>query len=294
MQLMQTKYTESLPDLSVSQSVIITSDYSGENKKSPFQIYSFLFTEIDSCLEWNTRRNNFRQSYFADNRRISFKNLNDTQREKALIPFLEMANHLNGLSFTVAIDNSIGTIFSGPAPLDLENKEFDEFAIWKPLVLEKAFRILHFISFFIAGLSSEGQNIYWFSDEDNIAANPARLSQLTKVFASILGGYLTINLGHIKCGTTENDDGTLLIEDLAAIPDLIAGAVNEQLIVNENNPGIPDAFWIMSPDYSRKTTSITWWLADANKPLKRLFCSLRPNGKLQEMSVSWFHFYNQC
>ena len=39
----------------------------------------------------------------------------------------------------------------------------------------------------------------------------------------------THNLGRVKLGSTRSDDGSLALEDLAAIPDLAAGAACEVL-----------------------------------------------------------------
>lgn len=290
---MRDKYANSLPDFHTSSSLIVASDYSGENDKSPYQILSFLFAGINDCLAWNKNRKDFREKHFPNNRRMAFKNLNDYQRQKALIPFLETANQLPGLLFTIAIDNSINTLFNGNAPLDLDNPDFQEFQTWKPKVLEKAFRIMHLAAFLTAGLSSPSQNVLWVSDEDSIAANFSRLTQLTNVFAYILSNYLKHDLTHIRCGTTNNDDGSLLIEDLTSIPDLVAGAISEQLIISEDEPEFEDIFWVMRPGYTSKTNSITWWLSNENHPLKRYFCMIKPLKESTALNVSWFHFYNQ-
>lgn len=290
---MRDKYANSLPILQTSPSLIMASDYSGESEKSPFQVLSFLLVGIKDCLVWNKDRNDFREKHFPNNRRMAFKNLNDNQRQQALLPFLKTANQLPGLLFTIAIDNSINTLFDGNLPLDLDNPDFTEFKSWKPKVLEKAFRIVHFAAFLTAGFSSPYQNVLWFSDEDNIAANISRLNQLTKIFAYVLSNYLTHNLTHIRCGTTKNDDGSLLIEDLTSIPDLVAGAISEQLILGQDEPELENTFWVLRSGYTGKTSSISWWLSDVNQPLKRLFCLVKPVKGSSALNVSWFHFYNQ-
>lgn len=283
----------SLPIFQASPSLIIASDYSGESEKSPFQVLSFLLVGIDDCLVWNKVRSDFRGNYFPNNRRMAFKNLNDNQRKQALLPFLKIADQLPSILFTIAIDNSIDTLFEGKAPLDLDNPDFQEFRSWKPKVLEKAFRIVHLAAFLAAGFSSPNQNILWFSDEDSIVANSSRLTQLTNIFGSVLGGYLDHDLTHIRCGTTKNDDGTLLIEDLTSIPDIVAGAISEQLILSQEEPEFQDIFWLLRSDFTSKTRAITWWLSDVNQPLKRYFCVVRSQKAPYLFNVSWFHFYNQ-
>jgi hypothetical protein len=105
---------------------------------------------------------------------------------------------------------------------------------------------------------------------------------------------LTFNLGHLRCGTTQCDDGSLRIEDLAAVPDLIAGSISEQLqLASDAGPDIPGVLWIHRGDFSKKTSFITWWLADTTKPLKRVLCLLDSIPNSTGLTVSWFHFHDQ-
>jgi hypothetical protein len=285
----------SLPDLRSTSTILITSDYSGEHSGSKYQVLSFLFADIEKCQQWDEERIKLRAKMLSNKRRMSFKELShDKQRQGALASFLEAANIIPGLVFTVAIDSTIESLFEGSAPLDLNNPDFSAFRKWKPKTLEKASRAIHFISFLLAGLSRPGQNVLWFTDEDSIAANPDRLGQLTNLFAWIASSYLTFNLGHLRCGTTQCDDGSLRIEDLAAVPDLIAGSVNDQLrLASDVGPDLPGVFWIHRGDFSEKTSFITWWLADTTKPLKRVLCLLDSVPNSTGLTVSWFHFHDQ-
>jgi hypothetical protein len=292
---MITHNPSSLPDLRVASTILITSDYSGEHRSARHQVLSFLLADIERCRKWDEARLELRAKFFADKRRMSFKRLGDRQRQRALKPFLEAADNIPGLAFTVAIDSSIDSLFASPVPLDLDNPDFAVFRAWKRKTLEKAFRAIHFIALLLAGLSSPGQNVLWFTDEDAIAANPDRLGQLTNLFAWITSSYLTFNLGHLRCGTTQCDDGSMRIEDLAAVPDLVAGAVSEQLqLVHNVGPDMSSSvFWLHRSDFSPKTSFITWWLADTTNPLKRVFCLVDSMPDSTELNVSWFHFHDQ-
>jgi hypothetical protein len=284
----------SLPNLSSTSTILVSSDYSGEHSGSKYQILSFLIADTGNCEQWDKEREEVRAEFLSNNRRMSFKELRDNQKFKALKPFLSSADRIPGLVFTVAIESSIQSLFEGLAPLDLENPEFLFFKSWRPNVLEKAFRILHFISFLLAGISHPGQNIIWFTDEDSIAANPDRLRQLTNLFSWVISPYLAFDLGHLRCGTTKCDDGSRRIEDLTAIPDLVAGAIGEQLQLQyEKKPDTSNIFWIQRSDFTQKTSFITWWLADTTKPLKRLFCKIDLLKTSNKLNVSWFHFHNQ-
>jgi hypothetical protein len=85
-------------------------------------------------------------------------------------------------------------------------------------------RVVHIVSFFLAGLSRAHQNVIWITDEDEIAANDNRMRELTNLFGNISSHYLPHSMGHFRCGTMKSDDGSRQLEDLASIPDLVAGA----------------------------------------------------------------------
>ncbi len=230
------RYPSSLPDLRPPATVVVTSDYSGEHNGATHEVLSFLIADLEACGPWDVLRAKARRDFLGDDRRMSFKDLRDRRRQLALPAFLDAANMLSGLSFTVAISKGMNTLFDGPCPLDLANPEFSEFREWVPRVLEKTFRVVHLLSFLFAGLLRANQNVLWFTDEDAISAKPSRLASLVKLMAWIASGYLTFDLGHLRCRTTACDDGSRRIEDLASIPDLIAGAVSEQFVIDSAAP----------------------------------------------------------
>jgi hypothetical protein len=289
------KHPNSLPDLRSADTIVVTSDYSGEHEYATHEVLSFLIADLSSFDYWDILRTEVRRSFLRDNRRMSFKDMRDKRRQLALPTFLEAANRLTGLLFTVAISKEIGTLFDGRCPLDLSAAEFSEFREWSPRTLEKAFRIVHVMSFLFAGLLRESQNVVWFTDEDVIAAKPSRLSSLTKLVASVSSLYLTFGLGHLRCGTTASDDGSRGIEDLTSIPDLVAGAVAEQLTTDAAAPltAPGQVFWIYRGDFSPKCSVITHWLMETEHPLRRIVVRLDPAQTLPSTTVSLYHFYNQ-
>ena len=286
------RYEGFLPNLRASTGLLIGSDYSGESSDSLYLVYSFLVTTLDSWHEWDAKRLEVRQTYLTDSRRMSFKRLNDGQRKRALRPLLTAANCFNGLSFSVAVSKKCKSFFAGPVPLDIENPEFTQFRKWKPAVLQKAFVIVHIIGVLLAGLAERYQNVFWFTDEDTIAANDDRVRELTQLFTWICSSYLNFDLGHVRCGTSCSDNGNLQIEDFLAIPDLVAGAVSEQMSTSNLNPGSTGVFWMSRGDFSDKTSDITWWFSDARQPLKRLLCIIEPSPN-DKHSLSWVHFFNR-
>jgi hypothetical protein len=139
-----------------------------------------------------------------------------------------------------------------------------------------------------------GQDVMWFTDEDSIAANDDRVCELTQLFAWISSLYLTFTLGRCRCGTSKCDDGSRQIEDFLAVPDMIAGALSEQLSLKATDPSeLSRIFWMHRGDFSDKTRSITWWFSDPKKPLKRLIFLIDPEEAGPGSMVSVYHFYDQ-
>ena len=222
------KYGTIFPNLRSANTILAASDYSGETKNSDFIVFSFLLAPLDSWKEWEPKRVQVRRTCLSDLRRMSFKQLGDKQRQAALIPLLNAASILQGLSFSVALHKKCTDIFNDP-PLDLSNPDFGVYRSWKPNVLEKALFAVHILVFLLAGLGATMQNVLWFTDEDSIAANDKRVGELTQLFSWIGSLYLPFVMGHIRSGTSKSDDGSRQLEDYLAIPNLIAGALSEQL-----------------------------------------------------------------
>jgi hypothetical protein len=287
-------YENSLPDLSNSRTLLLGSDYSGEGGDAPYLVYSLILTSMEAWGAWERTRLQVRKEHFSDSRRMSFKKLGDGQRQRALLPILTAANSLEGLVFSLAINKRCPSLFEARPPLDLHNPQFAAYRKWKPDVLEKAFLVLHLSGLLLSGLATPGQDVLWFTDEDPIAANDQRVRELTQLFAWITSLYLTFNLGHCCCGTSRCDNGTQQVEDFLAIPDLVAGALGEQLTVRVTDPPeLSGVFWMHRGDFSEKTNRITWWFSDASQLLKRLVCVVDPTKDGSGLRMSWHHFHDQ-
>jgi hypothetical protein len=169
------KYEGNLPDLRSDSTLLLGSDYSGEHDDSPYLVFSFLMTTLESWSEWEPRRQSVRAVHLKDSRRMSFKQLRDRNRQHALGPLLEAANGLRGLSLTIAVNKKCPSFFAEPSPLDLTNPAFMPYEKWKPSVLTKALFVVHLLGVLLAGLAAPRQDVLWFTDEDSIAANDDRL-----------------------------------------------------------------------------------------------------------------------
>jgi hypothetical protein len=247
-------------------------DFSGQHRAQHYETYAFLLLDLDKNSAWLAGQRLFRQTLLPT-RRMSFKNLGDRHRRRALPHFLRLAQSISGCLVIVAIPRGGGSLFEQ----NVQPSEAALLQLWKPAVQERLLRILHLSSFLISGFTVPNQDVLWIVDEDDVAANEAQLTQLTGLLGQISSSYLQHDLGHLRCGTTRSDDGTIALEDLAAIPDLGAGAFSEigTAMVSQ---GLSSARGIATPLPSRlswKSRLLAGWLASDEGSLLRLTYILR-------------------
>jgi hypothetical protein len=292
MRTLGTRSPNYLPDVRSGQTIFIASDYSGQHDLARYETFSFLFADLQRCNRWEERRRRVRQDFLADGRRMAFKNLSDRQRRKALAPFLVAADAIPGLSVTILIDKGIDSLFQKHGKIRMSEPELRLYQHWHGHTFERLLRAVHLVSFFLAGLSRQDQDVLWITDEDDIAANPDRLGELTQILADVSSHYLGHNMRHLRCGTTSSDDGSRSIEDLTSIPDLVAGALTE-VLSGYRNEGITISGLIVSPpeSLSEKTVKIMDWFSTDSQPLKRLVFAIERVGGLTALTLKQFQFH---
>jgi hypothetical protein len=222
---------------------------------------------------------------------MSYKKLGDSYRREFLQPILETADELDGMLFSLAVNKAAPSLFVPNGPYASGNSEFSQFHAWKRDTVEKAFLLMHVVGFLLAGLSKKGQDILWFTDQDEIAANPAMLTSFTKAFSWISALYLDFDLGHMHCGTTACDDGTRSIEDFVAIPDLISGALSEQFRSSALlPPALNNVLWLTTGEMKEKARAILFRYATARSRLKKHVFVVEPTTDEKSHLISWFNF----
>lgn len=122
---------------------------------------------------------------------------------------MDAADTLPGLCVIVAVDRKIESLFREAGHIDMTADAYKPYESYTAYDFERLLRIVNFVSFFLAAISHPGQNILWFTDQDNIAANENKVRILTNVWATVFSNYLQHNLGHLRCGTTNCDNGSL-------------------------------------------------------------------------------------
>jgi hypothetical protein len=268
----------SVPEFRKASGIIVVSDYGGEHAGAEFDAYAFLITTPESVADWLPGRKIWRERMAVEHRRMAYKRLSDGIRQRACLPFLRIADLLNGMLISILIHKSITSLFA-TTHIDRTHPALARFGYIKPQVMEKLFRVLHLIGFFVGGLSAPGQDLTWISDEDAIMANPQRVADLKDLLAGVFSIYLRHDLGHVFCGTTDIDPGDLSVEDLAAIPDLVTGAAAEATSVFEAQGTMPPLTGVpvRIPDQVPvKAKPVLFWLSQPSEALSKLMFTIYP------------------
>lgn len=276
-----------IPDLRQGKTLYIGSDYGGMHQSATYETLSFVLADDTSTPTWNHRRQIVRRSCIdkyqgSDKlREMGYKKLRDRVRSHALEPFLKAANVLQGLSFTVAIDKRIQFLTPDRIPQHV--------TVQNPRVFDRLLRIVHFISLLLAGLSYPEQNVVWATDRDEIAPNEKALSDLTEILARVSNLYLPHKMGHLKCGTNEEDDDFIL-SDYLALPDLIAGCFSDIMARHPIKESIVSTKIVTPLNMSQlpsKAKTILNWHMENQHPLKRLLCVIDQTETPGKFQVSW-------
>lgn len=250
------------------QQLFLAADFSGTHSGPLYTTYAFLLLDLDRNSWWMKAQRVFRMEGLKGGRRLSFKALNDGARRRALLPFLLMADEIEGTLIVVAISKDDDSIFQ-PVP---DNADRSLIAAWKRSVHEHLMRVTHLSALCVSLCSRPDQDLIWICDQDDVASNDAQVTALTKLFAHIWGHVTEHSLRHLKLGNTRSDDGSRTIEDLTAIPDLAAGAVSE-LLSHMRRQGlfpVQGIFNRLPLGLSAKTHKLLRWLSTTDRPLRRM------------------------
>lgn len=205
--------------------MIIASDYSGQHKDASHEAYSFVVTSDKIIGEWLPRLGQFRKLWLPDGRRLSFKNLNEPVRWRALPSFLETIGHLAGNMITIMVDRRVGSFISGGPKAIIESFPDCFSPNIKHGTVEKMFRLASFVALILSGLRHENQESHWISDHDEALDSHEKREKF-----GLLARHITYGCTDWKqpanmfFGTTELSYAPAWAEDIAAIPDIMAGA----------------------------------------------------------------------
>jgi hypothetical protein len=287
---LETKCPNILTSVRRGPRLIMTSDYSGQHSSAKAEVYSFLLVDAIYLWLWDEMRRRFRCQYLPNRRRMAYKGLNDRKKLMALMPFLRITNCIPGLLMVFFVDKRINKLLNISREDILRSGALK--LIWKARVLERLFRVASFASLLMACMSERGQDLLWFTDEDDIVANEDRLRDALELIGRFLGNLLPHPLGHMRFGSTRSDDGSLGVEDLTAIPDLVSGAVNELgpfFIGIDLDAPAPQENLFREIELPEKAQVITSWFMDGTQhPLRKIIVQIIKKDDSQIARVSSF------
>jgi hypothetical protein len=272
------------PDLlhPVSEGVmIVASDYSGQHKQASHEAYSFLIVTDQTLKEWLPLLEKFRKHWLPDNRRISFKKLNEPVRWRALPAFLQTVGNLSGNLITILVDRRVGSFMPG-GPEQVIEVFPDCFAANANLgSVEKMFRLASFVALIISGLRREDQESNWISDHDEALDSDEKREGFARLATCLTFGLTRWRqpADHLF-GTTESPFAPYWSEDLAAVADLAAGAYCQMSGYLPAFLG-KEAWSVRLPSSgveNRRARAIGDWLATSHTALKHVLLRLEQVG----------------
>jgi hypothetical protein len=222
---MEQRRSGNFPSFDVAQPLLVFSDYGGSHGGSRCDSYSFFLTQPPVLNRWEEDRRSIRRAYGFEQGRMAYKDLGKEDRARVLWPWLVAADDLDGLLVTIVVDRSLRSFFNSSEVVRLQ-REIPGYAAMSRKTIERVFRICHFLSVFVAGLVEPEQEVVWISDQDDIAANDSIVQLFKRTFLNVSAMYLKAPLKTFHFATTAKDNGSLQIEDLASLPDLMAGATS--------------------------------------------------------------------
>lgn len=202
---------------------------------------------------------------------MSYERLSDRRRREAADAFLAASDHLSGILVTTLVEKSLNLFEAESIP--------GEFAHWRQGPFERLLFAANLLSVLIAGLSSPGQDVVWFSDDDDLAPNESRMFEVCDVIARVSAHYLDHNLGHFRFATARSDDGRRQIEDLLALPDFAAGWLPE-LLREYRDAGAELSETILLPppeSLPPKSRYLAAWAARSSRGLRHVTVTVEPN-----------------
>jgi hypothetical protein len=271
-----------LPDLRQADNLYIFSDYSA-NKDQQLISYSILILDDNSVNSFVAVQKHFWEVYTLESRIIEYKKLNDGPTKRALVPFLQLCNKLNGLLLTIIIHKNTKSIYTTKIPEYLQK----QIITWgKKAVREKFLRLREFLIFILNGLGREDQNVLWITDNDEIVANNLQLDTANTILKETLYKHLDFRIGSFELKTLDADSRDKCFEKLCSLTDLAAGGLVDFLGHYHNANIFPKEGEIATPiiQGKLKVNPITNWLSknEEESALKKITIKIneKENDKL--------------
>ena len=261
------------PPFIQGDTILISSDYSGDHPKSKYSVFSLVAIDLSKVGAWDMKRRGIRAKFLANDRRISFKALNDIHKRQAMPQFTEAANSLHGLMVNVVLNKGIADIVYS----EQLRKIVTELKLiqhnWSRSSFKRMSTLLHFVALVIGGMIRKSQNVYGYSDEDNIFASNRLTHDVSVILGRLSGMYIKVQPGELGIGTTKLNEKDFFEEDLNSISDLAAGGLSEFFdkvysITDRNS--MRDFAYKFPKNLTDKTDHLIDWISGSSKTLKKV------------------------
>ena len=263
----------SMANIRQSSEVLVSCDFAGSHKGAKFEAFAFLVGAVAGSGKWMQERLRVREELLPDGRRMAYKHLNDTKRQKALLPFLAAADSYPGNLFVFLVSKKIPELFDDPGDRVLFPELIVAERTWKSRPFRRLLLIATLGSILVSGLCNPVQDILWITDEDEIAPNPKQHNHAGHVIHHCISTYAPAHSGLLVFLTTEANVENLMTEDVVAIPDLAAGGLVDAFSSGDRLSS--GRLWRSSgDDLTMKSKLILRWLGDRQQSLRRFIVVL--------------------
>ena len=258
-----------LPNLKSARAIAIYSDYGGEHAGSTHLTYSFLICDYHSAALFHKRQDAIRREYglLEPHREIGFKDLDYGPMQRALPDFLDAANSIVGLIFTLAVDKRIVSLLGNDDVIthkEIRKVLFEnKLPAWKPQVYEKNARIWHTMCYLLKLLAYKRQKLFWATDEDSIGANNSQQKAIPLLLKGFLDHYCGPNyFGRTSFAFITKTWRGSFHPEVLSLADLSAGGVSDYFRSTIERG--------VSSVSSNKAKVILSWLSQQTISLKKL------------------------
>lgn len=261
-----------------SNHLLIASDYGGDHARSTHHIYCYLVVR-QIVPEWLSTIRAIRRSLLTNSRTMSYKRLDDPQRQEALVPFLAAAADVDGHLVAIAVDKRKKWLSTVPGFADDLRQTLGLKASWNPRSLEAMMRKVHFTALLLSIWSRPYTNVTWITDEDEFVANDERHDDALQAAARMSSFYFSHPMGVFQLNTTSQDAETKDYEDFCAIPDLAAGMLSEISTRLAKEGAWEDRLrCVLDRSLPPKTDLIAKWFWDEDMRLRKTLVTIDVEG----------------
>jgi hypothetical protein len=212
-------------------------------------------------------------------RRMSYKRLDDPQRQVALIPFLRAAADIDGHLVAIAVDKQKRWLSTYPGTADKLRETFGLKASWNPRSFEAMMRKVHFAAVLLPIWSRPYTNLTWITDEDEFVANDARHDDALQAAARMSSLYISNSLGVLRLNTVNQETDGSDFEDFCSIPDLAAGALAEiSTRLRKGGTWADKTRRVLDEPLRDKTDLIADWFWDREMRLRKTMITIDLSG----------------